>query len=1325
MTLLDTSHIDSIIVGRVDPHIYAFTTGTVPEYLKVGDTYRPVSVRLQEWRAFFPDLKKQYEHVAKTNNGKYFRDFAVHYYLETIKGLHRLLPNELQIPYYSREFFQHATNEDIDKAILDIEEYASKSGQTRYQFYSEDRLPQTEHYERKETFEPRPNQDDTIKAFNVAREKGRRHLLMYAVMRFGKSFTSMCCATEMKAKVVLIVSAKADVLEEWKYTVESHVRFKDYIFLDSADLVAEPKAITKALDQKQCVAVFLTLQDLMGDDIKAKHKDLFKNTVDLLIVDETHFGARAEEYGKVLRNAKLSAAQIRKEQTNLDDTLDNLEQGLDQLKTLKTDTTLHLSGTPYRILMGSEFTKEDIIAFYQFTDIIDDKEKWDREHLKEDDIKEWDNPYYGFPQMIRFAFHPNASSQRLLQEMRENGLTAALNELFRPASISQDTDGKYKQFAHPQEVLDLLEIIDGSQQEEDLLSFLDYSKLKEGKMCHHMVFVLPFCASCDAMETLLKKQKRKFKNLSQYEIINIAGKDSVFSDNDDVKKRITEAEQAGKKTISLTVNKMLTGCTVPEWDTMLFLKDVSSPQEYDQAIFRLQNQFVKRFIDEKGDVVKYNMKPQTLLVDFDVNRMFIMQEQKSKIYNVNTTQRGNDELEKRITRELQISPIIVSNKNKLVEATPVDIMDAVRQYSATRTVMDEALEIPIDFDLLQDPHILHIIEDLEPINAKKGITIQPIEGEGDDYDFPGEQLPPSAGGTNNGGSSSNNESEEKDDKDKRLATYFSQILFFALLTNKPAHSLNDIIVAVDADADNRRIAKHVGLNSRALTYLSKRLNPFHLSDLDYKIQNINDQIRDESVAPTERVEIALNKFGRLSNSEIVTPPHIADKMVALLPENEINEKTKFLDIASKEGEFACALYKRFGEKVKDNIHALPTSTLTYEFTRKVFSLLGIPIRNIISIFNSYDLIGQNKEQYCQILKNMKFDVIVGNPPYQETVAKKETENGQKRVSSIFHHFQLLSDEIVTYSVMIYPGGRWIQQFGKGMKEFGHNQINDVHLSKMIYYPDANEIFTQVGISDGLSIVMKDKRKNLFGFSYTYCENGEPFEIEKSKSIGDDIMPLNPQNDCIVEHINKTVTKKGYTYLNESVLSQKLFSIESDFVQSNPTLVRAYNDGDFFDKSSEIKLLTNDKAGKAGRARWYIVQRDVITSGLEYLDRWKVVVSSANAGGQKRSNQLEILDNYSAFGRVKVALKTFMTQREAQNFYNYVDSELIRFAFLLTDESLTSLAKQVPDIGNYTDQNGVIDFSKDINAQLYHIFGITKAEQKYIKGVLEKKSHKKE
>lgn len=117
---------------------------------------------------------------------------------------------------------------------------------------------------------------------------------------------------------------------------------------------------------------------------------------------------------------------------------------------------------------------------------------------------------------------------------------------------------------------------------------------------------------------------------------------------------------------------------------------------------------------------------------------------------------------------------------------------------------------------------------------------------------------------------------------------------------------------------------------------------------------------------------------------------------------------------------------------------------------------------------------------------------------------------------------------------------------------------------------------------------------------------------------------------------------------------------------------------------------------------------------DLIDKWKVVVSSANAGGQKRDNQLEIIDNHSAFGRSRIALKAFNTEEEANNFYSYVKSSIVAFSFLMTDESLTSLAKKVPDLLDYTNQNNLIDFKDNIDKQLSILIGLTDNQLEYIK-----------
>ncbi len=109
----------------------------------------------------------------------------------------------------------------------------------------------------------------------------------------------------------------------------------------------------------------------------------------------------------------------------------------------------------------------------------------------------------------------------------------------------------------------------------------------------------------------------------------------------------------------------------------------------------------------------------------------------------------------------------------------------------------------------------------------------------------------------------------------------------------------------------------------------------------------------------------------------------------------------------------------------------------------------------------------------------------------------------------------------------------------------------------------------------------------------------------------------------------------------------------------------------------------------------------------------MVVSSANAGGQKRDNQISIMDNHSAFGRSRVALRSFDTLNEAENFMKYAESKVIKYTFLLTDEALSSLAKWVPDVLDYTNNNNLIDFTQDIDKQLCNLIGFGQEEFKYI------------
>ncbi len=1372
----DISLLDNIIVGRVDPHIYAFTTGTVPSYLKIGDTYRPVSVRLNEWKEYFPDLEKQYEEIAKVDSDVYFRDFAIHYFLESEKKRIRLQQTDIPTDvYYSKEFFKEATARDIIEAIEDItRDYQQNGG--KYQFYNaETRLAETFTYARTESYEPRPNQKDTIDRFKTAVAAGRKNLLMYAVMRFGKSFTSMCCAVEMGANIVAIVSAKADVKEEWKKTVESHTKFADYVFIDGNALLANENTIKETVTGGKKAAIFLTLQDLQGGEIKEKHKEVFENQIDLLIVDETHFGARAEKYGQVLRELGKDEIKAQNHKKDNDDFVEASEADEQIERVLKPKVRLHLSGTPYRILMGSEFTKDDIIAFYQFSDIVKDQEAWDKAHVLSDDVKEWDNPYYGFPQMIRFAFNPNESSRRRLKELKESGVSFAFSALLKPKSVKRADDGSHKKFVYEQEVLDLLEVIDGSKEDDELLGFLDYNKIKDGNMCRHIVMVLPYCASCDAMEELIRSNPDKFKNLNDYEIVNISGLDvpRKLGYPQKIKSFIHRCEEEGKKTLTLTVNRMLTGSTVEEWDTMLFLKDTASPQEYDQAIFRLQNQYIKKYIDDNGNVIKYNMKPQTLLVDFMPGRMFSMQEQKAQIYNVNVDDAGNSRLEERLKEELRISPIIVMNSDKMEEVQAADILNAVSEYSKSRGVAEETLEIPVDLSLMKIAVIRRAIERENELGSKAGLTIKATEGDGTDMDTGGDVGDDGAAGgdgTHEPGDETDgtdtaggtNDEKKKNDPAKQFRSYYARILFFAFLTRDTVISLEGIISMIETE-DNARIAKHIGISKPVLESIQNNINKFTLRKLDYKIHNLNKLSNDTSVNPFERATIAVQKFGKLGESEVITPKKICDEMVALVPDEGftgvIKNGHKILDIAGKAGEFALAVFERFKrlgyslDQIKGTIYTIPTSGLTYEFTRMIYEILGLNVENIADKFNDYDLLkikkkytkgkktGQNTkeidfEKICAILTQNKpfneitiydeigegdekviFDVVVGNPPYQDTAGGGGYEIGG---SSIFEKFILTGTALTKQYVSMITKASWYSS--SKFNSFRSAFINEGHISRIDDFTDSTECFANsVNIAGGVSFFVWNKQ---------YVGECAFFN----------------HNNGVFSNINRKLNQYPIVIRYNSAVSilekarESLDTMESLILTSKPFGFRTYARGKKSVFPGCFKLFHSEGVG--------YVSSDEITKNNNLAETYKVRI-----GILRPSNgEIKVKDFTSSYRVIttpnillndEICTESYMiigyfdTKIEADNCCNYYKTKFTRFLILSTLSGILfseSSFQYVPKL-DFSKESIDIDWSKsitqidsvakekygfdinEIDAQLYAKYGLTSEEIAFIESTI--------
>ena len=1344
----EKEELDRFIIGRISPRIYVFKTGMVPDSLKVGDTYRPISERMEEWSRIYTGMHDKQDYSAQVGD-KFFRDYSVHRYLKEILNKYNLQEEDFHGVYFSREFFRDTESEDVKTAVDVISEDIASDG-NHYPSYALNSIRNNAEEEEHISgpFNPRDIQKDVIDKYVEVTENGtlKKELLLYAVMRFGKTFTAMCCAQKTQAKVVVVMSGKTDVRKEWHDAVSYTANFKDeYEFIDAKAIrKCAHEAIESVLSAGKKVVIFLSLQDSSNKNAIKKYSSLFTEHVDMLIIDETHFGARAESFGKAINVSE----------DNDDETLPiaKARESADHF----TDVTvkLHLSGTPYRILAKDEFSEENIIGFYQYTDILDKQKAWSEENLKKaEPEEEWKNPYFGFPQMLRFAFHPNKISRKRIQALSERGESCSFATMFKPKSVEKAADESHREFVYGEEVLDLLQIIDGSKQERGLLSFLNYPKIVEGKMCRHIVCVLPWKASCDALEKLIRDHSDVLPRLKEYKIINISGhdSDSVYPSVESVVSKIKEYEENDQKTITFTVGRMLTGSTVPYWDTMLYLKDTSTPEGYDQAIFRLQSPYVTEYVAEDGSTIKYDMKPQTLLIDFDPNRMFRLQAYKSEIYNVNIDERGGNEWIKRIAKELKLSPIVCFNIDKIQEVTAVNIVDVIRQYSSEKGIAETANSIDIDTDLLKDAEFLDIIKDLSAINSKKGLGDTPLTPEdgGDDINIPEDNNNhPDADDdttTEPGDDSADDNKDKKQQKaeqkerEEKMRCYVAKILFFAFLYSEPLQSLSDIILKIRTTDEGKRIARHIGLKADDLELLLTRSNGFKINALDVQIMNQNQLSKDESKTPVERAKTAINRFGKISDAEVVTPTIIANEMVSLLPEdcltNTISTGGKILDIASKMGEFAVALVDKANnegldiESVKDSIYAIPTSGIAYEFTRYVYLALGLDI-SCIARFTSFDLIKHepNEEIDYERIKavltqnkpfgkiklddvaegddKVRFEVVVGNPPYQRSMEATSDD-------SLFNLFMDIGYLLSPKCCFISPA-KFLFNAGKTPKPWNNKMLNDDHLKVMKYEPDGEKVFPGTEIKGGVAVTYRDEDIS-FGAIKVYLSNP------------------------ILGNILKRVLQRCDTFIDSIVYAPESYKFSAEMHNDYPEVVERLSSGHDNDLTSNVfeklnsLLFFNDCPkdnyeyiqilGRKNSNRCFMWIKKKYIRSHPNLMFFKVAFPKVNGNGifGEVLTSAEIIGPNTGHTQTFLSMGAFNSETEAQNLSKYLSTKFAR-ALLgilkVTHDNKKAVWKYVPlqDFSNSSD----IDWSKsitEIDAQLYEKYGLTPDEIAFIESTI--------
>ena len=1178
----------------------------------------------------------------------------------------------------------------------------------------------------------RPEQQEAINKTKKQFRKGNQ-MLWNAKMRFGKTLSALQVVKDMEFQRTLILTHRPVVDAGW---------FEDFgkIFYDRKDFAYGSKNNGESYSSLERRAeshglhyvYFASMQDLRGSELVGgnfdKNNEVFATDWDLIIVDEAHEGTQTE-LGKAVMG------ELVKERTKV----------------------LRLSGTPFNLL--DDFKEDEI---YTWDYVMEQRAKinWDELHFGDP------NPYASLPTLNIYTYDLG----RLLHDFVDEDVAFNFREFFRV----NEAGG----FCHEKDVRAFLNLL--TKKDKD--SLYPYANEEYRNIFRHTLWMVPGVKEARALSAMLQTHP-VFQHFKVVNVAGDGDQDEESRDALEAVEQAIGKDPDSTRTITLSCGRLTTGVSVKAWTAVFMLSGSynTAASSYMQTIFRVQTPatingrmkeqcYVFDFAPDRtlkviaetakisskaGKTSQSDRKAMGEFINFcpiisiegsQMNRFDVprMLEQLKRVYVERVVRNGfednslyNDELMKLDDLELQefddLKKIIGQTK-AMPKTNQVDINS--QGLNNEEYEEKEKLEKKPKKELTEEE--LKRLEELKKKTKNREAAISILRG---------------------------------------ISIRMPLLIYGAELSDENQEiTIDNFVSLIDPQSWEEFMPKGVtkqkfnsfkkyydpeifcaaGKRIRAMARAADKLS------IEERIERITDIFstfrnpdKETVLTPWRVVNMHLGdclggyNFYDTEYQNVISEPRFIDK--GGVTAEVFSPESRILEINSKSGLYP--LYMAYGiyrARAKASLFAVETveeqqSVWDKVIAENIFVICKTPMAKSITkrtlagfrkakVNTRYfeDLINQIKNKpenfIAKVAKgrsywkaidndNMKFNAIVGNPPYQEVVDQKESINGQKVSISIFQYFQTISEKIGKYTALIYPGSRWIHRSGKGLEKFGLAQMNDPHLALLEFFPCSKDIFKDVAIADGLSIVLKNMEKNECGFTYKYSVGGKTITIQ-ANNPGNDMFSLNPQNNEIIKKLDKAI--KSFGCLHDSILPRNLFSIESDFVEKNPSLVKEYNDGDYYNPQTEIKLFTNDKAGKSGRARWYIANKNVITSGSEYLNKWKVIVSSANAGGQKRSNQIAIVDNHSAFGRSRVALKTFETEKEAQNFFRYATSEIIRFAFLLTDESLTSLAKKVPDLLDYSDNNGIIDYDGDLNIQIYRLFCIDYKNQQYIREILASK-----
>ena len=345
---------------------------------------------------------------------------------------------------------------------------------------------------------------------------------------------------------------------------------------------------------------------------------------------------------------------------------------------------------------------------------------------------------------------------------------------------------------------------------------------------------------------------------------------------------------------------------------------------------------------------------------------------------------------------------------------------------------------------------------------------------------------------------------------------------------------------------------------------------------------------------------------------------------------------------------------------------------------------------------------QNFETIQEGSTSMKFDYVIGNPPYQETLQNTSDK-------PIYNDFMDASYQISDKVELITPA-RFLFNAGKTAKVWNEKMLNDVHLKVLYYEPDSSKVFSNTDIKGGVAITYRDGNAE-FG------------------AIGS-FTPYNELNDIL----HRVKNHKSFVSIEKIVITSFAYHYTDRLHEDYPDAVSRLSKGHAYDlKSNAFDRLSDvyqdEKPddghdyirifGRQNNERTYkFIRRDYVNN-VANLDKYKLFMPKANGTGA--FGEVLTLPEISEPGvgatESFVSIGLFDTAEECDNLLKYIKSRFMR-AMLgvvkITQDLTPSKWKYVP-LQDFTAHSD-IDWSKsvaEIDRQLYHKYDLTADEIEFI------------